>query len=281
MNALVEYRVRWRPGGVLPGAFRGTVAGSGNELRAVVPLADYPDPRRLDLRTTLRDPFQRLWVRDFKQTTALKLFVLADVSASMAFRGRHDKFALLRRIISVLAHSAWKGGDRFGVYAADEHLRPELCLPARVNRGAGDWLDPRYAAFTPTGRSAQGLFEALAELPSSRALLFLISDFHWPEQQLREMLRRVTHHDLVPIVLWDPAETEQLPRHGFARLRDSETGERRFVWLRPALAQELRAARARQRAGIEATCRAAGRRPFFVTDAFDPHQLTRHFMEAL
>lgn len=280
MQALVDYRVRWKPGGVLPGAYRGTVAGSGNEVRAVVPLSDYPDPRRIDLRTTLRDPFQRLWVRDFKQTTALKVFVLADVSASMAFRGVHDKFALMRRIVSVLAHSAWKSGDRFGLYAADERLRSELSLPARVNRSAADWLDARLAGFVPSGRSARGLLEALVELPSRRALLFVLSDFHWPENELRELLRRITHHDVVPVVLWDPAEAERIPDHGFARVCDSETGRSRFVWLRPALKQRLIAARAEQAARLEAVCRAAGRRPFFVTDDFDPRQMTRYFMEA-
>ncbi|MGQ0700451.1 MAG: DUF58 domain-containing protein [Panacagrimonas sp.] len=281
VQALVDYRVRWKPGGVLPGAYRGTVAGSGNEIRAVVPLSHYPDPRRLDLRTTLRDPFQQLWVRDFKQTTSLKVFVLADVSASMGFRGRHDKYVLLRHIAKVLAHSAWKSGDRFGLYAADEQLHTELSLPARVNRGAADWLDQRLAAFTPTGRSATGLLDALAELPTRRALVFVLSDFHWPEGELHTLLRRLTHHDVVPVVLWDPAETEDIPAHGFARVRDSETGSSRFVWLRPSLKQQLREAREQQRERIESICRSAARRPFFITDGFDPHQMTRYFLEAV
>lgn len=280
-SSLVDYRVRWKPGGVLPGAYRGTVAGSGNELRAVVPLTDYPDPRRIDMRTTLRDPFQRLWVRDFKQATALKLFVLADVSASMNFRGLHHRYALLREIAGTLANSAWKGGDRFGFLAADERARPELSLPARVNRSAADWLERRFAGFVPGGRSARGLLDTLAELPTRRALVFVISDFLWPEADLRELLRRVTHHDLVPVVLSDPAEAEQIPMRGFAALRDAETGERRFVWLRPGLRERLMRAQTERRARLDAICRAAGRRPFYVHGGFDPRQLTRYFMEVV
>lgn len=277
---LVDYRVRWKPSGVLPGAYRGTVAGSGNEVRAVVPLSHFPDPRRLDLRTTLRDPFQQLWVRDFKQSTAIRLFVLADVSASMGFVGAHDQYATLRRIVRCLANSAWKGGDRFGLYAADVHLRPELSLPARVNRGAGAWVDARLAAHTPSGGSARGLLEAVAELPGQRALVFLLSDFHWPPTLLGQMLRALAHHDVVPVVLQDPAEYERLPARGFARLRDSESGGTRFVWLRPALLRRLRERHQAQQAQLCLQLQRAGRRPFVVGQGFDPRQLTRHFLEA-
>lgn len=278
--APVDYRVRWKPGGVLPGLHRGSQAGAGHELRTVVPLIDHPDPRRLDLRASLRDPHQRLWVRDTKQSTALKVFVLADVSASMSFKGRQDKFALLRQMVMCLAQSAWRSGDRFGMYAADEKLRPELSLPARVNKSAADWLDRRMIGLKMQGHSARGLLYAVPLLPARRALVFLISDFSWPEDDTRAILRSLSHHDLVPIVLWDPAEAQEIPTRGIARLRDLETGRERFVWLRPGLRDKLCAAYAQRREDLTRLCRQAGRRPFFVTGEFDPRELTRYFLEA-
>lgn len=277
---LIDYRVHWKPGGVLPGSHRGAHAGSGHELRALVPLNDHPDPRRLDLRASLRDPYQRLWVRDFKQNSALKVYVLADVSASMAYRGRRDKFELMRRITMALAHSAWRSGDRFGMYAADEQLCRELSLPARINKGAAQWLDRRLSAFEPKGRSAIGLLQAVPQLPGKRALVFLISDFGWPEDDTRRVLRALNHHEVVPVVLWDAAEDRDIPRWGIARLRDSETGRSRFLWLRPQLRARLQAAYAARHEALTRLCRDAGRRPFFVLDDFDPAQLTRYFMEA-
>lgn len=281
MTGVVDYLVQWKPGGVLPGLHRGSQAGVGHELRAVVPFDSHPDPRRLDLRATLRDPYRRLWVRDFKQSLALNVYVLADVSASMAFNGRHDKFAQLRDIAATLARSAWRSGDRFGLFAADEQLRSELSQPARRNRSAADVLDRRLRRFQPRGRSARGLLQAAAQLPARRALVFLLSDFHWPDADLQALLQALTRHDVVPIVLWDAAEAQEIPARGLARLRDPETGRLRSLWLRPALQDKLRAAYEARRQRLQALCLRAGRRPFFVAGEFQPWQLSRYFREAV
>ena len=90
-SIFVEYRVAWKAGGIRPGAFRGMHSGAGERFRTSVPLHARADPRRLDVRATLRDPLGGVWVRDFEQQSALKVIVLADVSASMGYVGRHDK----------------------------------------------------------------------------------------------------------------------------------------------------------------------------------------------
>lgn len=275
----VEYRIRWKTGGLRPGAFRGLQAGSGEHIRASIPLHERADPRRLDLRATLRDPFGGVWVREFEQNSALKVVVLADVSASMGYVGRHDKLDQLRRIAVSLARTAWRNGDAFGFYAANDRPCVELMLPARINRGAGEWIERRLAEFTPRGESARGLLRVVPHLPHRRALVFLVSDFHWPEDDLPEMLRSLAHHAVVPIVLWDPAEADAVHRHGIAMLRDMETGERRFIWLRPRVVANLRARRRQHEDRLRQVCRNAGCAPFFVHDRFDPALLTRHFLE--
>jgi uncharacterized protein (DUF58 family) len=275
----VEYRVRWKTSGLRPGAFRGLNAGSGDHIRTSVPLREHSDPRRLDIRASLRDPFGGLWVREFEQNSALKVVVLADVSASMGYMGRHDKLEQLRRIAVALAQTAWRNGDAFGFYAAGETPERSLTLPARVNRGAGEWIERRLAGFDPHGASARGLFKIVPHLPHRRALVFVVSDFHWPEDDLAELLRRLAHHAVVPVVLWDPAEAETVHRHGIAVLRDLENGERRFVWLRPGLVAALRERRRQREHDLRHVCRAAGCAPFFVRDRFDPAALTQHFME--
>jgi uncharacterized protein (DUF58 family) len=280
-SIFVEYRVRWKTGGIRPGAFRGIHSGPGERFRTSVPLHARADPRRLDVRATLRDPLGGVWVRDFEQQSALKVLVLADVSASMGYIGRHDKMDQVRRIAVALARTAWRNGDAFGFHAANEQPQSSLTLPARLNRGAGGWLDRKLAHYAATGSSARGLLETAAQLPHRRALVFLVSDFHWPPGDLAAMLSRVAHHAVVPVVLWDPAEAQTTRRHGIAVLRDLETGAPRFVWLRPRLVDALRARRRSREQALRRTCASFGCTPFFVRDRFDPLELTRYFLETL
>jgi uncharacterized protein (DUF58 family) len=277
----VEYRVRWKNAGIRPGAFRGVHSGPGERFRSSVPLHARADPRRLDVRATLRDPLGGVWVRDFEQQSALKVLVLADVSASMRYIGSHDKMAQVRRIAVALARSAWRNGDAFGFYAANERPRAELTLPARLNRGAAEWLERKLAQCSPQGRSARGLLQTAVQLPHRRALVFLLSDFHWPAGELATLLRRLAHHSVVPVVLWDPAEVQAIHRHGIAVLRDLESGARRFVWLRPGLVESLRARRRDREADLRRICASFGGTPFFVRDRFEPIELSRYFLEAL
>lgn len=275
----VEYRVRWKTGGIRPGAFRGTQSGAGERFRSSIPLHARADPRRVDVRASLRDPLGGIWVRDFEQNSALKILVLADVSASMGFVGRHDKIDQLRRISIALARSAWRNGDAFGFHAANETPQTSLTLPARLNRGAAEWLDRRLTRYTPRGASARGLLQSTAQLPHRRALVFLVSDFHWPRGDLVQILRGLAHHAVVPVVLWDPAEADTVHRHGIATLKDLESGDRRFVWLRPGLVDALRERRDRHGEMLRHACARAGCAPFFVRDRFDPLELSRYFLE--
>src|SRR5215471_10266448 len=164
----VEYRVHWKSGSVRPGAFRGMHSGPGERYRASVPLHAHADPRRLDIRATLRDPLGNVWVRDFEQKSALKVVVLADVSASMSYAGRFDKIAQLRRVAVALARTAWRNGDAFGFFAANDKLLPSLALPAKLDRGAADWLERRLAGLVPSGTGARGLQRSAALLPHGR-----------------------------------------------------------------------------------------------------------------
>lgn len=275
----VEYRVRWKTSGLRPGAFRGMHAGAGDRIRGSMPLHANADPRRLDLRATIRDPFGGLWVREFEQSSALKIVVLADVSASMSYVGRYDRREQLRRAAVAIAQTAWRNGDAFGFFAAGEAPVRSLALPVRVNRGAAVWVDRRLSQFVPSGDSALGLVRLVPQLPHRRALVFVISDFLWAESDAERLLHALAHHAVVPIVLRDPAESDAVHRRGIATLRDLETGERRFVWLRPGLIESMRARHAARDARLAHTFHRAGAAPFFVRGRFDPAGLTRHFLE--
>jgi len=62
-------------------------------------------------------------------------------------------------------------------------------------------------------------------------------------------------------------------------LQDPETGERRRLWLRPTLRENLGRAFARRREMLAELCMAHGREPFFMVDDFDPDAMSRYFLQ--
>lgn len=274
-----HYQVGWRAQGAHPGHHAGSQSGGGMEFHGHIPLINHPDPRHLDVRATLADPFGELKVRSFRQRAAIPVYLLADLSASMGFHGQTRKTALLATFAAAAAYAAYRTGDPFGFLGCDSAVRWDLSLPLRWRRGMAMELHRRLLDFRPVAPSARGLAEAAPHLGRQRALVFLVSDFHFPLAEVAELLDGFIHHDLVPVVLWDSAEFDQLPSWGLAELRDPETGERRRLFLRPGLHAKIRERFARRRAALTHLCLQYGREPFFILDRFDADAMTRYFYQ--
>ena len=276
---LIDYRIQWKPTGHQPGAVRGVSAGIGDQLRALALLRDYPDPRRLDLRASLRDPFERLYVRDTYLNTACKVIVMVDASASMGYVGAVDRWQVAQDIAAQLALAAYKSGDAFGLYVANANMVKAATILPRLNRSAWLWIQQHFPQIKPQGNRADGLLKVTAQLPKRRSLVFLVSDFRWPEHQLKSMLKQLSHHDVVPVWLEDPQEALQAPKKGMAMLQDAETGQSRFVWMRAGLIKQLTQHRAQRIQTMRQRCKAYGYKPFLVNGAFQPLAFTHYFME--
>ncbi len=279
MTPEFHYSVGWRASGAHPGTHRSGHLGSGHEFAGQVPFIANPDPRHLDLRASLHDPYGQLMVRSFRQRSAIPVFVVADLSASMGFRGMADKLENLARFTASAAYSAYRTGDPFGFVGCDEGIRSDLLLPLRLHKSAAPDLYERLRGLSPAGRSAEALCQAAPHLGRQRALVFLVSDFHFPLDRLDTLLSSLTRHDVVPVVLWDSAEYERLPPRGLTCVEDPETGERRRLFMRPSLREKFRTAFEQRRTALIHLCIQRGREPFFVIDRFDAEALTRYFYQ--
>lgn len=272
-----HYRTGWRTAGTRPGSHPGRLAGSGQLFRQLAPLLAQPDPRRLDLRASLTDPFETWWVRLYQQRSAIAVQVLADLSGSMGYRGTHPKLAVLADFIEALAVSVYRAGDTLGVRAAADRIYRELSLPPARQPGPAFQLAQRLRRFRPPGVGCSALLEAARSLPGRRSLVLVLSDFHFPLSFAKQLLAALARHDVVPVVLWDPAEA--LPEaSGLARLVDLEGGGARLLMLRPALRQRLADNIRDRRARLIALCRKHGREPLLLPDGFDPHRVSRYFL---
>ncbi|MBN2702411.1 MAG: hypothetical protein JXR29_13275 [Methylothermaceae bacterium] len=270
-----HYRIPVPMTEVRPGVHRGMRAESGQLFMGVTDFLRHPDLRRLDVRRSLLDPYLNLHVRIFEQRSAAKLMVAADLSASMGVEA--SKRQILTDLTTALAWGARRLGDRIGFVGFAENTRRELFMPPLMGVG---WL-PRWRVRIHNdpwgGRCADGVSMLPRHLPAHRSLVFLVSDFHWPDRLIRLALIRLAKHFVVPIVVWSRNEYENWPNWGLKRVRDAETGRETLLMLRPGWRGRLRQAYGERRHHLTRLFRAVGRRPLWMEDRYDPVALQRYF----
>jgi hypothetical protein len=212
-----------------------------------------------------------------EQRSAIRVFLVADVSRSMDFQGVYPKLAVIADFIQALAISAYRSGDALAVVSAEAQLRPELCLPLARSPGPAFRLAARMRSAHAGGSGCRGLIRAVREVVGPRSLVFLLSDFHLPLSSVREILAGLARHDVVPVILWDAAE--EFPRQrGIARLEDLESGTRQLLVLRPALVARISENFQRRRESLVALFRKCGREPLLLNAGFAADRVTQYFL---
>jgi len=280
-----QYRLLRVTGGHRPGSHDASTLGAGQRFAGHARLFDLPDPRRLDLRASLRDVRREWLVRTQLERAAIPLYAVVDVSASMRFGAPATKLERASRLVESMGNSAFRSGDPAGLIVFDAAEPDAIGIPARHSRGIGQLLGsrlrgeslPRPAAATaPRGA---GLKYAIESLAGRDVLVFLVSDFHWPLELLGAALDTLHRASVIPVVVWDQAELEPPAASGLLTLMDAETRELRTVWVGRQLRERWRLGVARRRQALEAMLSSRDLRPFPLFAEFDPLALSRYFME--
>jgi hypothetical protein len=275
----IHYKVPGRSAGWRPGSHLGSSLGSGQEFVSHGRLYDRPDPRRLDLRASLREVRGDWLVRIHRQRVSLPVHVVVDVSASMRFGLPRAKLQIVADFVEALGHSAFRAGDALGMAAFDRHARDDLFVPALVSRGAGSLMAAALRRCEGSAGGSEGLEEVAYQLAGRGGLIFLASDFHWPLARLGDVLDGLQPAFVVPMVVWDPAEMHAPRQDGLLVARDAESGARRTLWLRPSVRNRWLESVERRERELRRIFEGRGLRPFQVRGAFDADALSRYFFE--
>lgn len=273
------YQIGWRSRGRHPGRHASAQRGLGMEFRGHAPLIAYPDPRRIDLRQTIRDPFDQVWVKIFNQKSAVPVYVACDLSGSMGFSGKMRKLEIASEIAASAAWSAFRVNDPFGFIGFDEQVREDWIFQSSVKVHGAFELSERLAAYHPGQIGAQGMQDVNRFLSRERALVLLVSDFHMPLEELEKALGTMIRHHIVPLVLWDAAEYRNLPEFGVASVTDCETGSRRTLFLRKTFRDRILQAFEDRRKALEQMFMSFDMPPLFIEDDFSADDLTEYFYQ--
>jgi len=272
-----SYHIGWRTRGSHAGRHASTQRGVGMEFSGHTTLLSYPDPRRIDIRQTIRDPLEQVYVRIFNQKSATPIFMINDLSGSMNFGSKHRKVALSAQIMKSVAMSATHNSDSFGYIGFDDVVREDWhCNPSYRAHYALEMAE-KLTEYHPEHVGSKGLADVTRYLPRERSLIFLVSDFHMPLEELESALSMMLRHHIVPVVLWDSTEYKNLPDFGIASLSDCETGARRTLLLRKPLRDRIVQNFEERRQAIHSLFMRFDMPPFFVENEFDADSLTEYF----
>ncbi|MCB5183863.1 DUF58 domain-containing protein [Methylobacillus gramineus] len=273
------YQVGWRSRGRHPGRHVSAQRGLGMDFVGHAPLIAYPDPRRIDLRLSLRDPMEQVFVRIYNQRSATPIFVACDLSGSMGFSGHTNKLKTAAEITASAAQSASRINDPFGFIGFDHVVREDWISLPSVRVQAAYALADQLQHYRPAHVDGNGLLDVAQHLPRERSLVLLVSDFHMPLEIIEEALILMQRHHVVPIVLWDAAEYKAMPEFGLTHVTDSETGEKRTLLLRKGTHARIQAAFAERHAALTALFMRYDLPPFFIEQGFDADALTEYFYQ--
>ncbi|HEX8672335.1 MAG TPA: DUF58 domain-containing protein [Longimicrobium sp.] len=221
----VELRTRGLVTSRFSGEYHSVFKGQGIEFVEVREYLPGDDVRTIDWNVSARTG--GVFVKKYVEERELTVLLAVDLSGSQRWGTRaRFKSEMVVEAAATLAMSAVRNNDRVGLLVFTD--RVELFVPPRKGRRHVMRILRDLIAFRPAGRGTD-LAASIAyatRLLRSRSIVFVVSDFV-VGPALADVDRAFTaasaRHDVIPVVLTDPADDE-LPDAGLLRVRDPETG---------------------------------------------------------
>jgi len=214
--------------GMRTGGHRSPFHGFSTEFRQHRPYRLGDDLKHLDWKLYARS--DRLYTRQFRETTNLSVLLVLDRSASMEFpESGVTKFRYAQVLCAALAYLVSDQGHAVGLMTTEGgkltyipprggrvHLRSLIARLDRLEASNG-WDGPQAIA-----RGAQ--------LLQRRGVVLVVSDFYDDEESMRREMRRAAQrgHDVAMLQVLS-ADELALPFREHVELEDLETGAVRLV----------------------------------------------------
>lgn len=224
----LEVAARYIVEGLRTGEHRSPFHGFSAEFSQYRPYRPGDDLKYLDWKVLART--DRLYTRQFRETTNLAAMIVLDASASMAYPADGvSKFAYARILAAALAYLLVQQGDAVGLMTTvDDRL---VYLPPRGGKIHLRRVLAELSKLTPAGAwSPSSVVARAAELLRRRGVILMLSDFYDDEGATLMELKRASRrgHEAAILQVMSKAEIE-FPYAGGVEFEDLEFAHRRVV----------------------------------------------------
>lgn len=214
--------------GMRSGQHRSPFHGFSNEFSQYRAYRPGDDLKYLDWKVLART--DRLYTRQFRETTNMSAMICLDSSGSMAYPETGlSKFRFASMMAAALAHLIVMQGDAVGLMTMQGGRL--VYLPARGGRGHLRTVLAQIDRLEPAREWEPSMvIPRAADLLKRRGLVCVISDFYDAPDQTRVELRRANRrgHDVALLQVVSKEEVE-LPFAGDLEFEDLETGSRVLI----------------------------------------------------
>jgi len=167
----------------------------------------------------------RVYTKQFRETTNMAASFVVDASASMEFPEGLSKFRYATIVAAALAHLVSRQGDAVGLVTGGENQ--DVFLPPRAGRQHLRRVLAALSSLKAAGSWTAGpIIRRAAERLKRRGLLIVLSDFYDDEDEAFAELRRAARmgHDVAVFQIVSRTELE-FPYSRDLEFADLETGQ--------------------------------------------------------
>ena len=261
--------------GLLSGNYRTVFKGPGIEFDEVREYVDSDDARNIDWNVSSR--MASPYTKTFREEREIALFLIIDVSASMAVGAAEMKKADAANVVSALfALAAVHNNDRVGALFFTDRIE-KLVLPRKGMTHASRLVhDMATLAPAGTGSDLALACKIVHESQNRRGICVIVSDFRM-ETNLKELTLLSKKNDVIAVKIVDPAD-QKFPKIGLIELVDPEEGHRLFAFGNSrGFQREYREFWEMEHALWLRNCRKRGIDPLVIGTGEDPAQRLMRF----
>lgn len=231
-----NYSISWRSKNYRYGNHLSAKIGNDFEYSGSQNFNDHPDLSSIDIKNSITDPYENIFVKTFNLNNPVNLVALCDISSSMfAVEENNTTIKLLAKII---AASAVEHGDIFSMVCYNDAIKNNFFLePGNNLFTINQWIDS--LVFESTRATSENIAGLTHKIPYEKSLVFWISDFHHSHNHIDNMIDQLSNHHVIPVYLSSENEIKRLPSYGFKKFIDAELNIEREIFLRPKIKNKL------------------------------------------